>query len=89
MSLVRAQVYVPDQTAGPQGRLPAGAAVLPAPRRGTTPPSRTTRDALDVSLDDDELRAETELTVLLMIATNGSDGSLSQQDVDRVLGTAP
>jgi hypothetical protein len=42
-----------------------------------------------VSLDDDELRAETELTVLLMIAANGSDGSLSQQNVDRVLGTAP
>jgi hypothetical protein len=41
-----------------------------------------------VSLDDDDLRAETELTVLLMIAANGSAGSLSQHDVDRVLGTA-
>jgi hypothetical protein len=85
MSLVHAQRFGPHRTVTSPS-LPAGAAVLPAPRRGS--PSRTTRDALDVSLDDDDLRAETELTVLLMIAANDSDGVLSPQEIDRVLGTA-
>jgi hypothetical protein len=88
MSLVLAQVTGPDRTAVPQRTSPVPAA-LPAPRRATPSPTRTTRDALDVSLDDDDLRAETELTVLLMIAANDSDETLSQQDIDRVLGTTP
>jgi hypothetical protein len=48
-------------------------------------------DALDVTLHDDELIAETELTALLMVAVNDAadadcDGPLPQYEVDRLLG---
>lgn len=49
------------------------------------------RDVLDVTLHDDELRAETELTANLMVAVNdvagtGEDGPLPQAKIDRLLG---
>ena len=61
---------------------------LPAQRQ----PSRPTppRDALDVTLHDDELQAEMELTALLMVAVNDADtdesGPLPQDQIDRLLG---
>jgi hypothetical protein len=88
MNLVLGQVTGPARAVVPE-QTSAGAAAVRAPRRATPPASRTTRDTLDVSLDDDDLRAETELTVLLMIAANDSDGVLSRREIDRVLGTAP
>lgn len=44
-------------------------------------------DALDVSLDHPELRAEVELTSLLMIAANESRGRLSQAEIDSLLNS--
>ena len=48
-------------------------------------------NVLDVDLHDDELRAETELTALLMVAVNDAvdgddDGPLPPAEVDRLLG---
>ena len=42
-------------------------------------------DALDVSLHDVELAVEVELTARLMVAANGSDHPLPEEDVDRIL----
>lgn len=48
-------------------------------------------DVLDVTLHDDELSAETELTVLLMVAANDAAETvpLPQHEVDRLLGVRP
>lgn len=46
----------------------------------------TVRDTLDVSLVDQELREEVELTTHLIIAITESDGPLTQEMVDRFLG---
>ncbi|MGN6129091.1 MAG: hypothetical protein ACTHOK_01985 [Nocardioidaceae bacterium] len=43
---------------------------------------------LDVSLHDDVLADELELTARLMIAANASDAPLSTAEVDGILGTA-
>ena len=43
-------------------------------------------DQLNVPLEDTELLAEVELTTNLIIAASESDTSLSQAQVDRVLG---
>lgn len=66
---------------------------LPAQRR-TRPPARRRldrHDVLDVTLHDDELSAETELTVLLMVAANDAAETvpLPQHEVDRLLGLRP
>ena len=45
-------------------------------------------DALDVSLHDNDLAAEVELTANLMVAANESDCRLTQCDIDRILGLA-
>ena len=42
---------------------------------------------LDVSLHDDVLADELELTARLMVAANESDAPLSTTEVDRILGT--
>lgn len=52
-------------------------------------PTRAGRDALDVSLHDNELADEVELTVRLMVAANESDDPLGQQQVDAILGVPP
>jgi len=41
---------------------------------------------LTVSREDEELQAETELCTALWIASSGSDRSLTQDEVDRLLG---
>jgi hypothetical protein len=48
-------------------------------------------DALDVTLHDDELLDETELTAMLMVAVNDAadtdvDAPLPQDEIDRLLG---
>ncbi len=43
-------------------------------------------DQLNVPLEDAELLAEVELTTNLIIAATESDESLSQDEVDRLLG---
>ena len=45
-------------------------------------------DNLDVSLVDDELLAEVELTASLIVAVADSAGPLSSADVDRLLFAA-
>ena len=45
-----------------------------------------TEDPLDVELQDDELLAEVELTSRLIVAANDSDGHLSPEEIDRILG---
>lgn len=62
---------------------------LPAQRQPNRP--RPPHDALDVDLHDDELRAETELTALLIVAVNDAvdndaAGPLPQAEIDRLLG---
>ena len=43
-------------------------------------------DQLNVPLEDPELLAEVELTTNLIIAASESEASLSQAEVDRLLG---
>jgi hypothetical protein len=43
-------------------------------------------ERLDVDVQDDDLRAEIELVADLMIAANQSNGQLSGEDIDVVLG---
>ena len=43
-------------------------------------------DQLNVPLEDAELLAEVELTTNLIIAATESETSLSQEEVDRILG---
>ncbi len=43
-------------------------------------------DQFDVSLEDDDLLDEVELTANLMVAANQSDRHLSEEEIDTVLG---
>ena len=43
-------------------------------------------DQFDVSLEDDELLGEVELTANLMVAANQADRHLTEEEVDAVLG---
>ena len=45
-----------------------------------------TTDPLDVELDDRDLRDEVDLTASLIVAANQSDGPLTQEEIDRLLG---
>lgn len=71
-------------------RVPAQRHPQRHPQRPSQRPPRQ-RDVLDVTLNDEELRAETELTALLMVAVNDAvdtddDGPLPQDQIDRLLG---
>ena len=44
------------------------------------------RNVFDMSLTEDELLAEVELTTALIEAATASPGGLSQSDIDAVLG---
>ena len=46
-------------------------------------------DQFDVSLEDDDLLAEVELTTNLIIAATESDERLSPEEIDRILGVVP
>ena len=46
-------------------------------------------DQLNVPLEDSELLAEVELTTNLIIAASEADTTLSQDEVDRLLGIEP
>lgn len=43
-------------------------------------------DQFDVSLEDDELMREVELTANLIVAASQSDDRLSTEEIDRILG---
>ena len=45
-------------------------------------------DQFDVSLEDDDLLGEVELTTTLMIAASETDDHLSQEEIDRLLGVS-
>lgn len=62
---------------------------LPVQRQPQPQPHQ--RDVLDVTLHDEELRAELELTTLLMVAVNDAvdrddHAPLPQEQIDRLLG---
>ena len=46
-------------------------------------------DQFDVSLEDDDLLGEVELTTTLIIAASEADEHLSQEEIDRLLGITP
>jgi hypothetical protein len=46
-------------------------------------------DQFDVSLEDAELLREVELTTNLIIAASESDGRLSTEEIDEILGVPP
>lgn len=46
-------------------------------------------DQFDVTLEDDDLLGEVELTTTLIIAASESDEHLSQEEIDRLLGVTP
>ena len=46
-------------------------------------------DQLNVPLEDAELLAEVELTTNLIIAASESDGALTQEQIDAILGVVP
>ncbi len=43
-------------------------------------------DQFDVTLEDADLLGEVELTTNLIIAASESEGPLSQEEIDRILG---
>ncbi|MDF9717096.1 hypothetical protein INN71_10915 [Nocardioides sp. ChNu-153] len=43
-------------------------------------------DQFDVTLEDSVLLTEVELTTNLMVAASQSEGSLSPEEIDRILG---
>ena len=43
-------------------------------------------DQFDVSLEDSELMGEVELTTNLIIAASESEGRLTQDEIDQILG---
>lgn len=47
------------------------------------------QDQFDVTLEDGELLREVELTTSLIVAASESDGPLSQEQIDAVLGVVP
>ena len=51
--------------------------------------SGVVEDQLNVPLEDAELLAEVELTTNLIIAASESEATLSQAEVDRLLGVEP
>lgn len=46
-------------------------------------------DQFDVTLEDQELLDEVELTTSLIIAASESDAALSQEQIDEILGVTP
>jgi hypothetical protein len=46
-------------------------------------------DQFDVTLEDDDLLGEVELTTTLIIAASESDEHLTQAEIDRLLGVTP
>jgi hypothetical protein len=46
-------------------------------------------DQFDVSLEDDDLLGEVELTTTLIIAASEADEHLDQDEIDRLLGVTP
>lgn len=44
------------------------------------------QDQFDVTLEDSDLLGEVELTTNLMIAASESDGPLTADEIDRILG---
>ena len=46
-------------------------------------------DQFDVTLEDDDLLGEVELTTTLIIAASESDEHLSREEIDRLLGVTP
>ena len=46
-------------------------------------------DPFDDEVQDDDLLAEVELTANLIVAANQSDGALTDEEIDRILGLAP
>lgn len=47
------------------------------------------QDQFDVTLEDADLLGEVELTTNLIVAASESEGPLSQDEIDRVLGVEP
>lgn len=45
-------------------------------------------DPFDIELEDTELLDEVDLTASLIVAANQSDGPLSAEEIDRLLGLA-
>ena len=46
-------------------------------------------DQFDISLEDSDLLTEVELTTNLIIAASESDGPLSEDEIDKILGIGP
>ena len=46
-------------------------------------------DQFDVTLEDDDLLGEVELTTTLIIAASESDEHLSPEEIDQLLGVTP
>ena len=46
-------------------------------------------DQFDVTLEDSDLLTEVELTTNLIIAASESDGALTQDEIDAILGVVP
>ncbi|CAM3328100.1 hypothetical protein NODU109028_11900 [Nocardioides dubius] len=47
------------------------------------------QDQFDVTLEDGELLVEVEMTANLIVAASESDGPLSQEQIDAILGVTP
>jgi hypothetical protein len=46
-------------------------------------------DQFDVTLEDSDLLIEVELTTNLIIAASESEGALSTEEIDQILGVVP
>lgn len=59
------------------------------PRVGDDEGDAPVQDQFDISLEDDELLGEVELTANLIVAASEADGPLPQEEIDRILGVSP
>ena len=59
------------------------------PAAGSVVGRMPVQDQFDVSLEDADLLGEVELTTNLIIAASESEGHLSQEEIDAILGVLP
>lgn len=68
-----------------------GLGACPAAGQGMLPrrEEHSVHDQFDVTLEDQELLDEVDLTTSLIIAASESDTALSQAQIDEILGVVP
>jgi len=67
----------------------SGGLPMPSERSPEVERRRRVHDQFDVTLEDSDLLHEVELTTNLIIAASESDGALTLEQIDAILGVIP